>query len=46
MATPSCPSIVIPTVNPGGATPHSEAFQAAVWHQFVSYPRLKVAQTK
>ena len=39
-------AIVIPTVNPGNTTPHSEAFQAVVWHLFVSHPKLKVAQTK
>jgi D-sedoheptulose 7-phosphate isomerase len=38
--------IVIPTVNPNNITPHSEAFQAVVWHLFVSHPRLKMAQTK
>lgn len=39
-------TIVIPTVNPGNTTPHAEAFQAVVWHLFVSHPKLKVAQTK
>ena len=39
-------AIVIPTVNPANTTPHSEAFQAVVWHLFVSHPKLKVAQTK
>lgn len=38
--------VVIPTVNPGSITPHSEAFQAVLWHLFVSHPDLKVAQTK
>jgi D-sedoheptulose 7-phosphate isomerase len=38
--------IVIPTVNPNNITPHSEAFQAVVWHLFVSHPKLKIAQTK
>ena len=38
--------IVIPTVNPNNTTPHTEAFQAVVWHLFVSHPKLKVAQTK
>jgi D-sedoheptulose 7-phosphate isomerase len=38
--------IVIPTVNPANTTPHSEAFQAVVWHLFVSHPKLKVAETK
>jgi D-sedoheptulose 7-phosphate isomerase len=39
-------AIVIPTVNANNTTPHSEAFQAVVWHLFVSHPKLKVAQTK
>src|SRR5687767_3535280 len=34
--------VIIPTVNPANITPHSEAFQAVVWHLFVSHPRLKV----
>ena len=38
--------IIIPTVNPMNITPHSEAFQAVVWHLFVSHPKLKIAQTK
>ena len=38
--------IVIPTVNPNNTTPHVEAFQAVVWHLFVSHPKLKAAQTK
>lgn len=38
--------VIIPTVNPMNTTPHSEAFQAVVWHLFVSHPTLKAAQTK
>jgi D-sedoheptulose 7-phosphate isomerase len=38
--------VVVPTVNPANVTPHSEAFQAVLWHLFVSHPRLKVQQTK
>src|SRR5436189_661482 len=38
--------VIIPTVNPTHVTPHSEAFQAVIWHLLVSHPRLKVAQTK
>jgi D-sedoheptulose 7-phosphate isomerase len=36
----------IPTVNPDHVTPHSEAFQAVVWHLLVSHPKLKVNRTK
>jgi D-sedoheptulose 7-phosphate isomerase len=38
--------VIIPTVNPETVTPHSEAFQAVVWHLLVSHPRLKSAPTK
>jgi D-sedoheptulose 7-phosphate isomerase len=38
--------VIVPTVNPNNVTPHSEAFQAVVWHLFVSHPDLKVNQTK
>lgn len=38
--------VIVPTVNPANITPHSEAFQAVVWHLFVSHPDLKVNQTK
>lgn len=37
---------VIPTVNGAHVTPHTEAFQAVVWHLLVSHPKLKTAQTK
>jgi D-sedoheptulose 7-phosphate isomerase len=38
--------VIIPTVNPDHVTPHSEAFQAVVWHLLVSHPKLKVHRTK
>jgi D-sedoheptulose 7-phosphate isomerase len=38
--------VIVPVVNPNSVTPHSEAFQAVVWHLFVSHPDLKVNQTK
>ena len=37
---------IIPTVNSESVTPHSEAFQAVVWHLLVSHPALKARQTK
>ena len=37
---------IVPTVNPEHITPHSEAFQAVVWHLLVSHPRLKSRPTK
>jgi D-sedoheptulose 7-phosphate isomerase len=38
--------ILIPTVNPAHVTPHTEAFQAVVWHLLVSHPAVKQRQTK
>ena len=40
------PCLIVPTVNPETITPHSEAFQAVIWHLLVSHPKLKVNQTK
>ena len=39
-------TVIIPTVDPQMTTPHSEAFQAVIWHLLVSHPALKTAQTK
>jgi D-sedoheptulose 7-phosphate isomerase len=38
--------VIVPTVNTDTITPHSEAFQAVVWHLLVSHPLLKAAPTK
>jgi D-sedoheptulose 7-phosphate isomerase len=38
--------VIVPSVNAATITPHTEAFQAVVWHLLVSHPALKVAQTK
>jgi D-sedoheptulose 7-phosphate isomerase len=38
--------VIIPTVNAETVTPHTEAFQAVVWHLLVSHPLLKAVQTK
>ncbi len=38
--------VIVPTVNPNHVTPHSEAFQAVVWHLIVSHPGLKMNRTK
>ena len=38
--------VIIPVVNEAAITPHTEAFQAVVWHLLVSHPDLKAAQTK
>ena len=39
-------AIVIPTVDAALITPHSEAFQAVVWHCLVSHPALQIKKTK
>ncbi|AMV24143.1 Phosphoheptose isomerase 1 [Gemmata sp. SH-PL17] len=38
--------VIVPTVNAAHVTPHAEAFQAVVWHLFVTHPALKAAATK
>ena len=38
--------VIIPTVNEKTITPHTEAFQAIVWHLIVSHPKLKLNETK
>lgn len=38
--------VLIPVVNEQTITPHSEAFQAVVWHLLVSHPLLKENETK
>jgi D-sedoheptulose 7-phosphate isomerase len=38
--------VLIPVVNPSTVTPHTESFQALIWHLLVSHPKLKVAEMK
>ena len=38
--------VVVPTVEPSRVTPHTEAFQAVVWHCLVSHPALQQVATK
>ncbi|HTF71627.1 MAG TPA: hypothetical protein VK638_54065, partial [Edaphobacter sp.] len=45
-ATVADACVVVPTVNPLHVTPHSEAFQAVIWHLLVSHPDLKQVETK
>lgn len=45
-ATVADACVVVPTVNPDNVTPHTEAFQAVVWHLLVSHPALKIQATK
>jgi D-sedoheptulose 7-phosphate isomerase len=39
-------AVVIPEINSERVTPHSEAFQAVVWHCLVSHPALQIKRTK
>ncbi|MGA9073108.1 MAG: HAD-IIIA family hydrolase [Candidatus Sulfotelmatobacter sp.] len=45
-ATVADACVLIPTVNPAHTTPHTEAFQAVVWHLLVSHPAVKIQATK
>lgn len=38
--------VIIPTVNPKTVTPHTESFQALVWHLLVSHPSLQASPMK
>ena len=38
--------VVVPTVEASRVTPHTEAFQAVVWHCLVSHPELQQTSTK
>ena len=38
--------VVVPTVDPAAVTPHTEAFQAVVWHCLVSHPALQAKNFK
>jgi len=38
--------IIIPTVNQETITPHTEAFQAVIWHLLVSHPLIKIQEMK
>jgi D-sedoheptulose 7-phosphate isomerase len=38
--------VIVPVISPETVTAHSEAFQAVVWHLFVSDPRLQAAPMK
>lgn len=45
-ATVADACLLVPVVNRETVTPHTEAFQAVVWHLLVSHPALKVAEMK
>lgn len=38
--------VIVPVVNSEAVTPHTEAFQAVIWHLLISHPRLRTAEAK
>jgi len=38
--------VCVPQIAPERVTPHSEAFQAVIWHSIVSNPKLQLKKTK
>ena len=38
--------VVIPVVNSEAVTPHTESFQAMIWHLLVSHPAVRMASAK
>jgi D-sedoheptulose 7-phosphate isomerase len=45
-ATVADACVLIPTVNPAHTTPHTEAFQAVIWHLLVSHPAVQQQSAK
>lgn len=38
--------VIVPNINPDNVTPHTEAFQAVVWHCIVSHPKFSAQKGK
>jgi D-sedoheptulose 7-phosphate isomerase len=38
--------VLVPVVNPATVTPHTEAFQAVIWHLLVSHPLLQLESAR
>lgn len=38
--------VIVPTVDPKTVTPHTEGFQAVIWHLLVSHPAVQATPTK
>jgi D-sedoheptulose 7-phosphate isomerase len=38
--------LVVPAISPATITPHTEEFQAVIWHLIVSHPRLRAHEMK
>src|SRR5262249_45202893 len=45
-ATVADACVIVPTASADSVTPHTEAFQAVIWHLLVSHPVLKRASAK
>lgn len=45
-ATVADACVIIPTMSPETVTPHTEAYQAVVWHLIVSHPDLRKREMK
>jgi D-sedoheptulose 7-phosphate isomerase len=45
-ATVADACVIVPEVNADAVTPHTEAFQAVIWHLLVSHPALRASQAK
>ena len=39
-------AIIVPMINSDTVTPHTEAFQAVIWHMLVSHPHIKASEMK
>jgi len=38
--------VLVPVINRESITPHTESFQALIWHLLLSHPKLKAAEMK
>jgi D-sedoheptulose 7-phosphate isomerase len=38
--------VIVPVVNPSSVTPHTESFQAVLWHLLASHPKLRASEMK
>jgi D-sedoheptulose 7-phosphate isomerase len=38
--------VLVPMANPATVTPHTESFQAMIWHLLASHPRIKMSEMK
>jgi D-sedoheptulose 7-phosphate isomerase len=39
-------AVIIPIISQNTVTPHTEAFQAVIWHMIVSHPKIQISQMK